>query len=277
MTANKNIKKYALLGALFATTVGMTNIGHAITFSSDVSISGSVVYDTVNSNGMGTTQGGSIGRVIGGTSTTTTIAGTTAMGTNPLLGNLSDIGDGFSSNFNMFGGVDGSSGELFSDFSFSLTNNSATDQYRVSFELDFLNFADADGVDAFADSQFSLRNGGTEIFFTDLTSDALFGDHENSASERGTFGATLNDSGIRVFDFLLNPLASINLSAIAELQGGVFDGASSFNGQLETFLTVAGVENLTSPPEPPAAVPVPGAVWLFGTALLGLFGFKRRR
>ncbi|MFC1560704.1 VPLPA-CTERM sorting domain-containing protein [Pseudomonadota bacterium] len=28
---------------------------------------------------------------------------------------------------------------------------------------------------------------------------------------------------------------------------------------------------------PPSAVPVPAAVWLFGTALIGLVGFSKRR
>ena len=30
-------------------------------------------------------------------------------------------------------------------------------------------------------------------------------------------------------------------------------------------------------PSPPSAVPVPAAVWLFGTALIGLIGFGKRR
>ena len=33
----------------------------------------------------------------------------------------------------------------------------------------------------------------------------------------------------------------------------------------------------SAPSAPPSAVPLPGAVWLFGSALLGLVGFKRRK
>ena len=279
MTTNKSVKKYALFGALFATTIGMANIGHAITFSSDISITGSVEFDTAFSTLTGSTiQGGTQGSIIGGVTTTTTITGTSVSGSNPLGGSLTDIGDGIFSTFNMLG-INGDEGDLFNDFSLNLTNNSATDQYRVSFELDFLNFADADGTDAFVDSQFSLFNGGTEIFFTDFISDTFFGDHENSGLDRGTFGATLSDSGVRFFDFLLDPLASINLTAKNELKGGGFTFDALFNGSLESSLTVSGVENLTippEPPEPPAAVPVPAAAWLFGSVLLAGLGFRRR-
>jgi hypothetical protein len=35
--------------------------------------------------------------------------------------------------------------------------------------------------------------------------------------------------------------------------------------------------SVVPPPLPPSAVPVPAAVWLFGTALIGLVGFGKRR
>jgi hypothetical protein len=41
-----------------------------------------------------------------------------------------------------------------------------------------------------------------------------------------------------------------------------------------TFITVAGLETYTFAP---SAVPVPAAVWLFSTGILGLVGFNRRK
>ena len=39
-------------------------------------------------------------------------------------------------------------------------------------------------------------------------------------------------------------------------------------------ITIAGIETYTYQP---SAVPTPATVWLFGTALISLFGFKRNK
>lgn len=250
---------------------------HAVLFSSDISISGSITYDGFNSSATGTTQGGSISSIIGGSTITSTITGATISGTNPLVGNLTDFGDGFGSSFNMSGDQNGDEGALFSDYAFAITNNSATDQFQVSFSLNFVNTANADGVDAFADSQIALTNETTaaEFFFSDLTSDALFGDKENGIS-LASFGASLSDGGVIIFDFLLNPLASIDLSGINELEGGVFDNVSSFGGQLTSFISVTNVENLTNPEPPPTRAPEPSTLFLLGFGLFAA-GVVRRK
>ncbi len=41
--------------------------------------------------------------------------------------------------------------------------------------------------------------------------------------------------------------------------------------------SVPSAPSAPTPSVPPSAVPLPGAVWLFGSALLGLVGFKRRK
>jgi hypothetical protein len=250
-------------------------VAHAIPISTDISISGSVTYDIINSDAVGTTQSGSISSTIGGSPTSSSISGATLSGTNPLSGNLIDIGDGFGSSFSMSGDQNGDRGNLFSDYSFNITNNSATDQYQVIFAINFNNFANADGTDAFADSQISITNetASAEVFFSDLTSDVFFGDKENGIS-LASFGASLSDSGTLNLELLLNPLGVIDLSGINELKGDVFDNMSQFNGELSSFISVASVVNLTNPP---TVVPVPAAVWLFGSGLLGLVGIAKRK
>jgi len=244
-------------------------VAHAIPFSSDISISGSIVYDNVNSYATGTTQSGSISSIIGETKTTSNITGAIITGTNPLAGTLTDIGDGFGSIFSMSGDQNADKGELFSDYAINITNNSATDQFMVSFLLDFTNIVDANGADSFADSQFSLSNDTTtsEIFFTDLTSDIFFGDKENGIS-LASFGASLSDTGMVTLDFLLTPLAVINLSGINQLQGGVFDDTSDFEGELTSFISLASVTNLTTPP---SSVPEPVTFFLIMGGFIGLF------
>jgi hypothetical protein len=46
---------------------------------------------------------------------------------------------------------------------------------------------------------------------------------------------------------------------------------------LSTFTIGAGTPVATASPPPPPAVPLPPAVWLLGSGLLGLIGTARRR
>jgi len=246
-------------------------MAHAVPISSDLSISGSITFDGTNSQATGTTSSGSISKVVGGSTTTSTISGATLSGTNPLLGSLTDIGDGFGSSFTMSGNQNGDTGKLFSDYAFNLTNNSATDQYQITLSINlFNNIANADGTDAFADSQISVSNetSSSEIFFSDLTSDVLFGDKENGVN-LASFGASLSDSGLTNLDFLLNAGDSIDISGDNELEGKVYDSASQFDGMLSSFISVTNVVNLTNPPNPSPAS-APATLLLMISGLLGL-------
>lgn len=260
--------KLAIINSVFSTLLILSTpwVAHAIPFSSDIIITGSITYDITNSYASGTTQGGSISSTIGGSPSSSTISGSTISGSNPLSGALTDIGDGFGSSFTMSGDQLNDEGLLGSDYFFSLTNSSATDQYQVSFAIDFTNLVNADGTDAYADSQLSVSNDLTlaELFFTDLTSDVFFGDQENGAG-LSSFGASLSDTGIVMLDFLLNPLASVDFSGSNDLTGGVYDNTSAFSGELTSFISVADVVNLT----PPTPVPAPATLLLM---MLGLFG-----
>ena len=266
--------KTNLLKSIFvAILLAATSVVHAIPFSTDLTISGSITYDSTNSYVTGTTQSGSISSTIGGTNTSSSISGVTLTGSNPLAGVMTDIGDGFGSSFTMSGDQNGDEGGLFSDYLFDITNNSATDQYQVTFGIEFSNLANADGTDAYADSQISIwdETNIVEVFFSDLTSDTLFGDEENGTI-LASFGASLSDSGLFNLDVLIDPLASFQLSGFNELEGGVYDSTSSFNGELTSFISVANVINLTQP----VPAPEPGILLLMATGLLGILVRRRK-
>jgi len=275
MIESKGISGTKLISIFFV--LFMPWAAYGVPFSSDVIINGSITYDVDNSYVVGSTQSGSISSIIGTTSSSSTISNATITGTNPLSGTLTDIGDGFGSTFIMSGNENGDSGELYSDYLFDISNNSLTDQYLVSLNINFTNSVNADGFDAYADSQLSLLNATTlaELFFTDLTSDTLFGDKENGTN-LASYGASLSDSGDVLLDILLNPLASMDLSGLNSLEGGVFDSASGFNGTLSTFISVSNVENLTNT-GPPTGVPAPPTLYLMAIGMLGLLLARRKK
>ena len=273
------IKSKAISGNKFASilfALFMPLVAYGVPFSSDVIINGSITYDSANSFVAGTTQSGSISSLIGGSSSSSTISGTTISGSNPLAGTLTDIGDGFGSTFDMSGSQSGAEGALYSDYAFNINNNSLTDQYRVSFNISFSNFVNADGSDAYADSQLSLQDVTTlaELFFTDLTSDTLFGDKENGTN-LASFGASILDADVIALDLILNPLANIGFGGLNALEGGVFDNVSRFNGSLSSFISVSNVENLTNT-GPPTGVPAPPTLYLMAIGLLGLLARRKK-
>jgi len=254
----------------------MPLVAYGVPFSSDVIINGSITFDSTNSSVAGTTQSGSISSLVSGASTSSSISGTTLTGTNPLSGALTDLGDGFGSAFYMSGNQNGDAGALYSDYAFNINNNSLTDQYLIRFNIGFSNFVNADGSDAYVDGQLTLMNAMSlsELFFTDLTSDVLFGDKENGTN-LASFGASLLDTGNVSLDIVLNPLGNFDLSGLNALEAGVFDSVSRFNGTLSSFISVSSVENLTNT-GPPAGVPAPSTLYLMAIGLLGLL-IRRKR
>jgi hypothetical protein len=62
------------------------------------------------------------------------------------------------------------------------------------------------------------------------------------------------------------------------LFGPLFDGILAFSITYGSGAVGIGLDEFfIDEPPPPSAVPVPAAVWLFGTALIGFFGMSRRR
>ena len=93
----------------------------------------------------------------------------------------------------------------------------------------------------------------------------------------GIFGGTLDTLFVDRFTSPQSGPVSWDLSGYTGLTLGLdfrlsnSDHGVQFNGTTTTISNLAIVDNLPSP------VPVPAAVWLFGTALIGLVGFGKRR
>jgi hypothetical protein len=98
----------------------------------------------------------------------------------------------------------------------------------------------------------------------------------NSTFNRATFGTDATGTMFG-WDFLLSPGPTFNFnSGLGFRTTACFDYVRvSGSGTLACSNQVAG--DFTGPTAVPSAVPVPAAVWLFGTALIGLVGFGKRR
>lgn len=217
-------------------------------------ISATTTFDdvTVNDFSFGPTTG-SFSLVSGGTSTTATFSGDTAT-TNPLSGPLTDAFDG--SGFTGSASASNDSFAIGFDTVISVLNDTASTQ-TVVFRLDYSNMVNADGGDAYADSELTLdqklagETDFSEIYFSDLLSDTFFGDEVGGVAT-GQSGETLMDSGVELFTYMLNPSDQIELKMSWTLEGGDFLG-----GQAEANLSA----DLT-------IVPLPGAFLLMLSGLL---------
>ena len=208
----------------------------------------------------------------GGATTDSAFSGAAPPATDPLTGTLTQLGDGF-------GVIDVDVDSLFDsefevgiDIDIGITNNSATDTYKVTFKVDFSNAVDASGADAFADSEFTVDDPGGEVFFTDLLSDTVFGD-EIGGVATGNFGDPLSESNPAfLFDVIFAPGATGNIIGDYTLTGGAFETGSTAFADFSGFISVHDVMNQTSVP-----VPEPATLILLGTGLTGLAAFRRRR
>lgn len=268
----KMILKTAL-SLISAVVVGMSSLVYAVPIDSNVSISGSVSFDdTASLIDGGATQTGAFGSVLAGSSAahSSTLSGTTVTGGNSHGGSLSDIGDGVFANYNLNGSSQGSESGLTTDFRFDLENTSLTDSFRVTFEVDIDNNADADGTDAFIHSQFSLFDSSSaDIFFSDLLSDTSLGDEFNGGFPP-TSGGALVDTRTFTFSFDLNPGDNIFFDGFIDMTAGAFDSSTSYSGQLDSSINLMRVENLSST----NPVPLPSTLLLLVVGLLTMrFGF----
>jgi hypothetical protein len=234
--------------------------------ASDLTITGAVEFDTVNSTAPigNASQSAEMSSIIGGVTTITTVNNVTPTGANPLGGGLTNTGDGVGVNAQVNSTGLGSADGIFFDLDFSLSNSSLTDSYTVFFELAFTNFANADGVDSYVDAEINLFNSlFNEIFFSDLTSDTYYGDKQNG-NPLPSSGATLTDSGNYLFDITLAPGAANSFSAFVGIDGDIFEGNSAFDGRTSAYITVLAANNLT----PPSRVPEPSTIMLFAGVMV---------
>jgi hypothetical protein len=105
-------------------------------------------------------------------------------------------------------------------------------------------------------------------FLTGCDSGCNPGDPSISGLYVGSFGGLSGDQAIARLNFTLNNGPSATISMNAAVSGGTW---SSFESGNFTNTYSGATVNATS------AVPVPAAVWLFGSGLLGLAGVARRR
>jgi len=223
---------------------------------SDLEVTGNVSFgvDSVSASG-NASQTATLESVLGGSSSITTVSGLTVTGANPLGGLMLNTNDGVGADASISGSAGGSTEGFFFDFLFSMTNTSLTDSFQIFFELVFTNSTSASGADAYADAEIILEDElNNELFFSDLTSDTLFGDEKNG-SGLPTQGATLSDSGTFLFNFILAANSSNSFTTEIKLGAMDFDGSGSFSADTSAFIRVVGTENLTPPvnkvPAPP--------------------------
>lgn len=101
----------------------------------------------------------------------------------------------------------------------------------------------------------------------------------------GTTIADFAGSAVLVFDDLgfdyVDIFTDVSIDGVDN--PGLLTGSFGFElmdadvNTISAFVDSYGAISATAPPPPPSAVPVPAAVWLFGSGLIGLVGVARRK
>jgi hypothetical protein len=238
----------------------------------DIDVQAQTTFDEGYGDGV---SSGNFSLKNGGATTTSTYAGATVTGTNPLTNSLVNTNDGIG-----FTGSANTTDDFFNvgfDSTIDVTNNSVSDIYDIVFKLEFSNMVNASGGDAFADSEFFLLANGLEIFFTDLLSDSVNGNEVAGDGGPAPYFGSLLETNTLFFNFALNPSDLLTLSLSWTLDGGVDNsfaaGQSDFN--FSQFLSIESV-TLRGGQVPPS-VPAPGSLSLFVIALVGLVARNARK
>ena len=167
MIANNAVRFLSLRGNVAKLGVGVllgaallalpVTSAKAVPITSDLTITGTVDIDEVDSTLDGSaSQTGTMDLTSGGTDSQSTISGTMVSGSDPLSGSLTDTGDGVGASGSLSGSSDGDGSFFVIDLTMEIMNTSLTDTFEITFKITYDNSVDADGIDAFAQSEFSV-------------------------------------------------------------------------------------------------------------------------
>ncbi len=243
-----SLKNCIALGFLMFTCA----FAEAASIGPDVSVTGSVTYDT-GSFVYNASHSGTMTATVGGATTTTTYSANStgflvgsAIGASPLMGVLTDTDDGFgiTGAASGLGAIDDAEFGIGIDVTMTISNTSPTSIYQVTVGIDYRNSVDSVGTDAYVDSEFMLFQRaagdpppGTEKFYTYLLTDTVNGNESGENSGLG-FGGPLSDIGTDTLVLTLNPGDAIIIDGDWTMEGGAFVDATSeaslydFNVQL---------------------------------------------
>lgn len=233
----------------------------------DLSLSGQVAMDVVFSlDPTGTaTQAGTLSAIAGGNSTAIAFTDTpSSLTPSSLSGGLLSTGNGFGARFSMSGSSIGPSAQtdgLFADFSFSLSNLSATLTYTLIFHASVTNSVSASGQDAFAFSDISIMDSlQNELFFSDFRADTV-----NAGSN------FLLNSASNTFSVTLLPGQNTSFSALQRQRGGAFASGSAYSASLDTFISLQEIRSSGGNND----VPTPGSLALLIAGAAALWTTRR--
>lgn len=249
-----------LLGAGLA--LSMSAPLHAGPVPSGLSISASVGLDTGNSKAPvgGASQSGSIFHSNSSPGSSSFSGSPASLSPSSLSANLLQTGDSFGASFSMSGSTGNfttvQTDGLFADFSLNLVNSSLSETFTVLFRVDTRNVVNADGRDAFAFSDLSIKDADlNELYYTDYQADSL-----NPGNNRAD--DSLDDS----FSLTLAPGQSLAISGLQRQRGGAFgDGSSSYSASLFSTILLEEVRSSGGNNQ----IPLPGSLPLALIALLG--------
>ena len=246
-------------------------------------ISGFLLTDIIEGDGNITA---SLDKVENGiTVPSTTISGpldtSTTFGDDPLeIARITNSNSGFKFNSN-FNGVAGALGESYFDGMFLfIAENQTSDDYSLSWSLNFSLTADAGGeaTGDFMNTYLLLDDVFSTLFERDLYSDTLFGDllvTDGVESEPGTRGAAINTSGVFSFMQTVSAGSTNGFGGIFGLQSFLDNTLGAHNSLIGFDITLSGIENLSTT-TPPTNVNEPAPVALIFLSL-GLMRLCRRK